>query len=111
MNQLEITALSTKTRIGVYAWEQRILQDLFIDITIPLERSAEDDLNQTVDYEKLCQEVTTFVESQSFRLIETVAERLLELIQTQFQVPHLSLRVSKPHAIPNARNISVLMTR
>lgn len=111
MNQLEITALSTKTRIGVYAWEQRILQDLFIDIIIPLEKSAEDDLNQTVDYEKLCQEVTTFVESQSFSLIETVAERLLELIQTKFQVPHLSLRVSKPHAIANARNISVLMTK
>lgn len=111
MNQLEITALRVKTRIGVYAWEQRILQELLIDVTIPLTTSAKDDLSKTVDYQKLCQEITGFVESQSFYLIETVAECLLDLIQTKFDVTHLSLRVSKPHAIPNAKNISILMSR
>jgi 7,8-dihydroneopterin aldolase/epimerase/oxygenase len=111
MNQLEITGLRTKTRIGVYAWEQHILQDLLIDLTIPLEKSAQDNLAQTVDYEQLCREVTDFIESQAFNLIETVAENLLEFIQHQFKISHLTIRVSKPHAISNAGNISVLMSR
>ncbi len=111
MNQLEITTLRTKTRIGVYPWEQRILQDIILDITIPLEASVEDNLDNTIDYEKLCQEITTFIESQAFNLIETVAEQVFELIRTRFHVSHLTLRVSKPHAIANAGNISIFMSK
>lgn len=111
MNQLEITALRTKTHIGVYAWEQRILQELLIDISIPLQQHTEDDLNKTIDYQKLCETITHFIESQSFRLIETVAEQVAQLIETNFNAPHLTLRVSKPHAIPNAGNISILIQR
>lgn len=111
MNQLEVTGLRTKTRIGVYPWEQRILQELVFDIIIPLEGTAKDDLANTIDYEKLCREVTTTVESQAFRLVETVAEHVIELIQTHFNVSHLTLRVSKPNAIANAGNISILMSK
>ena len=112
MDQLDITALSVMTKIGVHAWEQRIEQRLLIDMTIPHDFSAcQDELANTVDYDHLCQQVTTFVESNQFALIETVADRVAALIKDQFKVSQLTVRVSKPHAIKNAGNVSVTVIR
>ncbi|MFA5959361.1 MAG: dihydroneopterin aldolase [Tatlockia sp.] len=112
MDNLRIQNLSVSTHIGVYAWEQQILQRLLIDITIPADFSlCEDQLENTIDYAHLCQMVTQFVESNSFQLIETVAERIAALIKKEFQVSTLSISVSKPHAIKNAGTIQVSITR
>ncbi|KTC77079.1 dihydroneopterin aldolase [Legionella brunensis] len=112
MDILQIKGLSVLTRIGVYAWEQQILQRLLIDISIPSNFSAcQDDIANTVDYDKLCHQVTTYVELNSFHLIETVAENVANLIKQEFNVPQLTISVSKPHAIKNASDIRVTVTR
>lgn len=113
MDQLDITALRIKTRIGVYAWEQRILQDLLLDIHIPLESLTpyNEEITRTVDYEKLCHCVTTFLQTHSFKLIETVAEEVAQLIKKEFSISKLTLRVSKPHAISSAGNVSITISR
>ena len=112
MDTLEITGLSVSTKIGVHAWEQRIAQRLLLDITIPNDFSTcQDNLANTVDYATLCQQVTTYVESNQFALIETVADRVAQLIKDQFAVAKLTVRVSKPHAITNAGNIAVTVAR
>lgn len=112
MDQLEIKGLSTLTRIGVYDWEQQINQRLLIDITIPGNFSAcEDDLSKTIDYALLCERVTQFVESGFFKLIETVADKLADLIKEEFKVEKVIVSVSKPHAIQNAGDIRVTVIR
>ena len=109
---LIISALSVNTQIGVHAWEQRITQKLLIDINIPSDFSAcEDVLAQTIDYAALCQLVTEFVESNAFQLIETVANKVAELIQTEFKVEALTIKVSKPHAVKNAGMIQVVVNK
>lgn len=111
-DMLQISSLSTKTRIGIYEWEQRILQRLLFDIRIPIDVSTcHNALENTIDYEQLCNRVTAFVESNSFTLIEMVAEKVAELIKTEFQVKELLLSVSKPDAIKNAGNISITINR
>jgi 7,8-dihydroneopterin aldolase/epimerase/oxygenase len=112
MNMLRIEALRTTTHIGVHAWEQRINQVLLLDIDIPLTLdNTDDELENTIDYDALCQHVTNLVESSAFKLIETVAEHVISSIQTNFEVGAITVRVSKPHAIANAGNISITMTR
>ena len=112
MDVLKITALSVHTKIGVYDWEQKINQQLLIDISIPADfSSCEDHLSNTLDYDVLCQTVTEYVESNSFNLIETVAENVAQLIKNQFKVVQLTVAVSKPHAIKNAGGIQVIVTR
>jgi dihydroneopterin aldolase len=108
---LQVTGLAVHTHIGVHAWEQRIKQKLLIDICIPLDcRQCEDNLEKTLDYFALCESVTTFVESQSFQLIETVVTQLSTHILTRFKVPEVRLTVSKPQAIPQAANIQISST-
>jgi len=112
MDTLQISALSTMTHIGIHDWEQRILQQLLIDIHIPIDiANCNNQLSNTIDYDQLCQRVTTFVESNTFSLIETVAEKVVQLIKDEFQVKQLTVSISKPHAIKNAKNICVTITR
>ena len=112
MDTLHIKALNVATKIGVHAWEQRINQQLLIDITIPTDfSSCEDNLANTIDYDVLCQTVTKFVESQSFQLIESVANDVARLIQQEFKVKKITITVSKPHAVKNAGTIQVTVDR
>ncbi len=111
-DKLQITALKIKTHIGIHTWEQRILQSLLLDICIHTDfTSCKNELANTIDYDHLCQRVTTFVESNSFTLIETVAEKVAELIKNEFQATEVIISVSKPHAIKNAGNICVTIHR
>ncbi|MFI4918966.1 MAG: dihydroneopterin aldolase [Legionellales bacterium] len=112
MDLLSIKALNVATHIGVHAWEQRIKQQLLIDISIPIDCSTcQDNLANTLDYDSLCKAVTHFVESTSFQLIETVADSVVLLIQQEFKVTKLTVAVSKPHAIKNAGLIQVIADR
>ena len=112
MDILHITALRTQTHIGVHAWEQAILQNLIFDIRIPTDISTcKDQLENTIDYATLSKVVTTYVESNHFKLIETVAEQVAQLIKNEFKVKDITLTVSKPQAIKNAANVSVTISR
>ena len=109
---LHISALSIMTHVGEHAWEQRILQQLLLDIKIPTDLTkCNNQLENTIDYAKLSQRVTAFVESNAYTLIETVAETVAQFIKDEFKVTQVTLTVSKPHAIKNASNVSVTINR
>ena len=98
--------------IGVHAWEQKILQQLLIDLHIPLDDcSYADKLENTFDYAAICESIVSFVEKHSFQLIETVAEQVAAFIKEIFAVPAITITVSKPHAIKNAKSVSITISR
>jgi 7,8-dihydroneopterin aldolase/epimerase/oxygenase len=112
MDQLIINSLTVSTRIGIYAWEERMDQKLCITVVIPYDFSLCDEtLQNTIDYDVLCQRITNFVESRPFKLIETVANEVARLIKQEFKVDSVTVRVSKPHAIKNAGPIEVVVVR
>ncbi|MCP0913148.1 MULTISPECIES: dihydroneopterin aldolase [Legionella] len=112
MDKLDITGLAVATKIGIHPWEQQILQRLLIDISIPVDISnCRNELANTIDYDQVCQQVTDYLKSKPFSLIETVAEEIAQLIKQEFYVSQLTVRVSKPHAIKNAANVSVTIHR
>lgn len=112
MDSLHIKGLTVATRIGVHEWEQRIAQKLLLDITIPIDCSTcHDDITNTIDYESLCRRVSDYVEANAFKLIETVAHNVAQFIKDEFAIKQLTVQVSKPHAISNADNIVVSVTR
>ncbi|WP_419420280.1 dihydroneopterin aldolase [Legionella sp. D16C41] len=112
MDSLEITGLTIATKIGIHTWEKRIIQRLLLNISIPSDFvNCADDINKTIDYAKLAELVTTFVESNSFNLIETVADSVANLIKKEFKLNQVSVSVSKPHAIKNAMDVKVCVKR
>ena len=112
MDTLIIKALQVSTQIGAYTWEQHIRQPLLIDISFDWDfKHCNEDLTRTIDYAEICQMVTEFVENKTFKLIETVANEVAELIQKAFQIPMVTVGVSKPQAVKNAQNIQVIVQR
>lgn len=112
MDSIQITGLRLSTHIGVHDFEQKIKQPLFIDMNIPWDISkAKDALEDTLDYDQLCQMVKQYVENRSFKLIETVANDIAALIKSNWNVAHVCVSVSKPHALNNVSDIRVTVNR
>lgn len=109
-----IEGLTILTIIGVYDWEKTIKQKLVLDLEMQwdnISAGKSDDVSLCLDYFQVSQSITSFVESHKFELIECVAEQVAELIIQQFSVKWLKVKVSKPGAIANAKNVAVIIER
>ncbi|XKM14476.1 dihydroneopterin aldolase [Orbaceae bacterium ac157xtp] len=109
-----IEGLTVFTTIGVYDWEQTIKQKLVLDIEMEWNNQSaakSDNVTFCLDYAKVSQSICNYIESQPFKLIETVAERVANLVIEQFKVPYLKIKVSKPDAVANAQNVAVIIER
>ena len=109
-----IQQLAVKTTIGVYEWEKKIKQTLLFDIKMLHDTQSaakSDDIKDALDYFEVSKAVTSFVQSHQFELIETVANRVAELILTQFNVLQVNINLQKPGAVDNAVSVGVNITR
>lgn len=112
MDLLTIKGFAVSTAIGIHAWEKQIKQRLLIDITIHADfADCRDDINRTIDYDKLCQSVRERIEKKSFNLIETVANEIAEYLKTTFSITALTVSVSKPQALAHVQNVMVSVSR
>lgn len=114
MDTVFIEQLSVITIIGVYDWEQQIKQTLLLDIEMGHDNqpaAQADDVSLTLDYDQISRTITQYIENGHFLLVERVAEEVAQLIQTQFAVPWVRVKVSKPGAVSNAKNVGVIIER
>ena len=111
---VEIRGLRADAVIGVFEWERKIRQTLVIDLDLATDAraaAAHDRLGDALDYDAIAKRVTALVEHSSCQLIESVAEAIVALLQQEFGVRWLRLRISKPGAIANAQTVSVVIER
>ncbi|RMA80135.1 dihydroneopterin aldolase [Umboniibacter marinipuniceus] len=109
-----IEGLAVEAVIGVYDWERTITQRLVFDLEMAWDNSPAadaDDITLALDYAEVSSAILSYVSDTSFELIETVAERVCELIITRFGVSEVILKLSKPGAVPEANNVAVKIRR
>ena len=109
-----IHELKVSTQIGIFAWEQAIQQTLLFDLELNCDICAagkSGQIQDAIDYAVVAEAVTSFVSSQSFQLIEQVAEQVANLILAQFSATKLRLTVTKIGAIANAKAVGVSIER
>jgi 7,8-dihydroneopterin aldolase/epimerase/oxygenase len=100
--------------IGIYEWEQRIRQTLVIDLEMGADiraAAATDSIAQTLNYKAVAERVTAFVEATRFQLIETLAERIADILMGEFKIPWIKVSISKPGAIKGSRDVGVVIER
>ncbi len=100
--------------IGIYEWEQRIRQTLVIDLEMGADTraaAATDSIAQTLNYKAVAERVTAFVEATRFQLIETLAERIADILMGEFKIPWIKVSISKPGAIKGSRDVGVVIER
>lgn len=114
MDIVFIRDLRLEARIGVWDWEQKIRQMVSIDLEMGADNrraAATDDIADTLDYKAVSQRIRSLVEDTSFHLVETLAERIAEIVREEFSIPWLRLSLSKPGAVRGAREVGVIIER
>jgi len=106
--------LRIETVIGIWDWERKIRQTVSIDLEMgaDIRRAAESDsIEDTLNYKQVAKRIKQFVSDSEFRLVETLAEKVAEIALSEFDVPWVSVRISKPGAIRGARDVGVMIRR
>jgi len=106
--------LKVETVVGIWDWERKIRQTVSIDLEMGADvaRAAKtDSIEDTLNYKAVAKRVQQFVGDAEFQLVETMAEKIAELVLTEFAIPWIQVSVSKPGAIRGARDVGVLIRR
>ena len=114
MDIIYLRDLRIDTVIGIYAWERRIKQTIIIDIEMAtdIHKAAQtDSIDDTLNYKAVAKRLIDFVSTSNFQLVETLSERVAEIVLNEFQVPWLRLQVNKQGAVRGARDVGVIIER
>lgn len=114
MDIVYINDLKIETIIGIYDWEREVKQTVSLDIEMAhdISRAAEtDDIQYALNYKAVAKRLISFVGESEFLLVESLAEQIAQIIQTEFSVPWLRLSLSKPGALRGAKNVGIRIER
>lgn len=117
MDKIYIENLEVFAHHGVLAEETRNGQNFYVNAVLytdTAKSAVNDNLELTVNYAEVCDFISSYMQNNTFRLIETVANRLAEKILTNFNlIEKIDIEIRKPNA-PIQHNfdcVSVKITR
>ena len=114
MDIVYIEGLEIETIIGINDWERTTRQKVRLDLEMASETkkaAASEKIEDALDYKSVSKRLIAFVEASEFLLVETLAERIAEIVMTEFQVPWLRLKLGKPGAVTGAKEVGVIIER
>lgn len=114
MDRIFLRELRTEAIIGIYDWEREVRQVVSIDLEMPVDirrAAATDHIDDTLNYKKVAKRVLAYIEGSRFQLVETLSERIAEIILTEFNLAWVKVSVSKPGAIRGSRDVGVQIER
>lgn len=114
MDIIFLRGLQIETIIGIYDWERETRQTVIIDLEMACDitKAAQTEaIEDALDYKAVSKRVIEFVESSRFFLVETMAERLAQLILDEFSVPWLRVTINKRGAVRGASDVGVIIER
>ena len=112
-DRVHIEQLEIMATVGVPDVERANPQRLLVNITLTPQndfRALDDNLERTVDYAAVSEAVKEFMRGRSFKLIETLAERLAALLKQQFAISRVEIEVRK-FILPDTAYVAVRVVR
>ncbi len=112
-NRICISELEVFCRIGVPELERATPQRLLVTIDLDLDFTAAaeaDDLEQTIHYQAVTERVRAHCQSRDWRLVETLAVEIAELILREFGPEQVGVEIRK-FILPQARFVAVRVER
>ena len=114
MDIVYIRDLQIKTIIGIFDWEREQKQVVSINLEMGFDNrraAASDAIEDALDYKAVAKRLISYVEGSEFFLVETLAERITEIVREEFSVPWVKLRLGKPGAVTGSRDVGVIIER
>jgi dihydroneopterin aldolase len=114
MDVIFLTGLTADCIIGIWDWERRVKQKVVIDLEMGADirrASASDAIEDTLDYKKVAKRLLQFVGESQFQLVETLTERIAEIVVREFDVPWVRVKLNKQGAIRGSRDVGIRIER
>lgn len=114
MDIIYLRELRIETVIGLFPWEKATKQLVIFDIELAIDNqkaAQHDNIEDTVDYKLLTKRVKSFVTQSKFNLVETMAEKVAELIMQEFHVPWIKLTLNKKWALRGVQDVGIVIER
>ena len=107
-----IENLQLETIIGVYPHEKTTPQPISLDLEMvwdTTQAAQTDKLADTLDYEAVANHLNTLLSNQTFELIETLAQAIVDSLKEKFALPSLNLTIRKPNALKQADSVGIVL--
>lgn len=114
MDIIYLHDLRIATVIGVFDWERRVKQTVILDLDMAADirkAAVSDAIADTLDYKAVAKRLIEFVGDSEFQLVETLAERVAEIVLDEFDISWLRLKVNKRGAVRGAVDVGVVIER
>ena len=107
--RVSIEELSAEAYLGVHDSEQQEPRRICVDLEFEYKRPKTDSLAAAIDYRTVRDKVLSAIENRRFKLVETIAETILDAVKEEPRVTWLSVRVHKLGALKQAKSVAALV--
>ncbi|HVA97192.1 MAG TPA: dihydroneopterin aldolase [Candidatus Acidoferrales bacterium] len=114
LDTLFINDLPVSCIIGIFENERKEKQPVIINIALSVDtRKAgqTDDINDTVSYYDVANEVYKMVEKSQFELLEKLGQAVADICLKDKRVKLVTVHIEKPQALPLAKSSAIEITR
>lgn len=114
MDIVYIRELEVRTIIGIFDWEREQRQVVSLDLEMGSDiaaAAATDTIESALNYKAVAKRLIDFIEKSDFFLVETLAERVTDIVVNEFNVPWVKLRLGKPGAVTGSKDVGVIIER
>ena len=104
--------LRVSTILGVYEEERRTERDIVINVRLEYDAGAaiaSDALEDALDYKHVRDGIVRFVTGTQFKLLEKLADGIVQVLTEDVRITRLHLEVDKPHALRLAESVSAVI--
>ena len=109
-----LTDLRVRAIIGINDWERKVRQTVSIDLAMPADArhaAKSDDIADTVNYKAVAKRLIAYVAESEFQLVETLSERIAEIVLKEYKLPWVRVGVHKPGAVRGAKDVGITIRR
>jgi dihydroneopterin aldolase len=114
MDKIFLTGIKVECIVGIWEWERQVKQTVVLDIEMATDirkAAASDHIDDTVDYKKVSKRLLSFVGESQFQLVETLTERVAEILVKEFQRPWVKVRLNKQGALRGSKDVGIVIER
>ncbi len=114
MDIIYLHDLKIECVVGIWEWERRIRQTVIFDLDMAadIRRAATTDhIDDTLNYKAVAKRLLDFVGNSQFQLVETLAEKVAEILLVEFRLKWVRVRVNKKGAVRGAGDVGVIIER
>jgi dihydroneopterin aldolase len=114
MDIIYLNDLRIDTVIGIYDWERQTKQTVILDIQMAADirkAASSDAIEDTLNYKAVAKRLFSFVGESELQLVETLAERVCDILLNEFDIPWCRLQLNKQGALRGVRDVGIIIER